>query len=98
MAIMTSLERVETVLRGGIPDQVPVGMHNFIMTAYASGLSYPEYFQNGELMAEGQLKAWREMAQPPWRRPVDAKWNTCETAHLFASGRPYTASMKSTNS
>ena len=63
MKTMTALERVETVLHGGIPDQVPVGMHNFIMTAYASGLSYPDYFQSGELMAEGHLKAWREFGQ-----------------------------------
>ncbi|MCX6067472.1 MAG: uroporphyrinogen decarboxylase family protein [Chloroflexi bacterium] len=60
---MTSLERVETVLRGGIPDRVPVAMHNFIMTAQASGMPYPEYFQNGEAMAEGHLKAWREFGQ-----------------------------------
>ena len=60
---MTSLERVETVLRGGIPDRVPVALHNFIMTAQSSGMPYPEYFQNGEAMAEGHLKAWREYGQ-----------------------------------
>ena len=57
---MTSLARVETVLRGGIPDRVPVALHNFILTAQSSGRPYPEYFQNGEAMAEGHLKAWRE--------------------------------------
>jgi uroporphyrinogen decarboxylase len=57
---MTSVERVETVLRGGIPDRVPVDLHNFMMTAQASGLPFPEYFQNGEAMAEGQIKSWRE--------------------------------------
>lgn len=57
---MTSLERVETVLRGGIPDRVPVHLHNFMMCALASGLPFAEYFQSGEAMAEGQLKAWRE--------------------------------------
>jgi len=30
------------------------------MTAKASGLPYLEFFQNGEAMAEGHLKAWRE--------------------------------------
>ncbi|MEI7845484.1 MAG: uroporphyrinogen decarboxylase family protein [Chloroflexota bacterium] len=60
ISTMTSLERVETVLRGGIPDRVPVALHNFIMTAQSSGMPYPEYFQNGEAMAEGHLKAWRE--------------------------------------
>jgi uroporphyrinogen decarboxylase len=60
MTTMTAVERVETVLRGGIPDRVPVDLHNFLMTAQASGLPFPEYLQNGEAMAEGQLKAWRE--------------------------------------
>ncbi len=60
METMTSVERTWTVLRGGIPDRVPVDLHNFMMTAHASGLPFPEYFQSGEAMAEGQLKAWRE--------------------------------------
>ncbi len=57
---LTSIERVEIVLRGGIPDRVPVNLHNFMMNARASGLSFPDYFQNGEAMAEGHIKAWRE--------------------------------------
>ena len=60
---MNSVERVDTVLRGGIPDRVPVALHNFIMTARASGQPYPEYFQSGEAMAAGHLKAWREFGQ-----------------------------------
>jgi uroporphyrinogen decarboxylase len=57
---MTSIERVEIVLRGGIPDRVPTDLHNFMMTAQASGMPFPEYFRNGEAMAEGQMNAWRE--------------------------------------
>ncbi len=57
---MTSLERVQTVLQGGIPDRVPVHLHNFMMCAQASGLPFPEYFHSGEAMAEGQMRAWRE--------------------------------------
>jgi uroporphyrinogen decarboxylase len=57
---MNSLERIWTVLRGGIPDRVPVDLHNFLMVAQASGLLFPEFLQNGEAMAEGQVKAWRE--------------------------------------
>ena len=57
---MNSVERVQTVLRGGIPDRVPVDLHNFMMTAHAAGLPFPEYFQDGEAMAEGQIRAWRE--------------------------------------
>jgi uroporphyrinogen decarboxylase len=60
---LTSVERVDTVLRGGIPDRVPVALHNFIVTALASGILFPEYFQSGEAMAEGHLRAWREFGQ-----------------------------------
>ncbi len=57
---MNSFERVMTVINHGIPDRVPVDLHNFMMAAQASGLPFPEYFQCGEAMAEGQVKAWRE--------------------------------------
>jgi len=57
---LTSLDRVKIVLNGGIPDRVPVDLHNFMMTAQASGMAFPEYFQNGEAMAEGHIKAWQE--------------------------------------
>jgi MtaA/CmuA family methyltransferase len=55
-----SIDRVATVLRGEIPDQVPVDLHNFLMVAQASGLPFPEFMQSGEAMAEGHIKAWHE--------------------------------------
>jgi MtaA/CmuA family methyltransferase len=55
-----SVERVEAVLRGDIPDQVPVDLHNFLMVAQDSGLPFPEFMQSGDAMAEGHIKAWRE--------------------------------------
>jgi uroporphyrinogen decarboxylase len=57
---MTPVERTWTVLNGGIPDRVPVDLHNFMMTATASGMSFPDFFQDGEAMAEAQIAAWRE--------------------------------------
>lgn len=57
---MSSVDRVERVLSGGIPDRVPTGLHNFMMSAMASGLPFPEYLQSGEAMADGGIKAWRE--------------------------------------
>jgi len=57
---MNSIERVETVLQGGIPDRVPVDLHNFLMTAQSSDLPFPEYLQNGAAMAEGQIRLWHE--------------------------------------
>jgi uroporphyrinogen decarboxylase len=60
---MTSLERVERVLSGGIPDRVPTSLHNFLVSAQDSGLSFDEYLQSGEAMAEGGTKAWQEFGQ-----------------------------------
>ncbi len=57
---MNSIERVNTVIRGGIPDRVPVDLHNFLMVAQASGLPFPEFMQSGDAMAEGHIRAWRE--------------------------------------
>ncbi|RME43043.1 MAG: hypothetical protein D6791_16415 [Chloroflexi bacterium] len=57
---MNSVERTLTVLDGGIPDRVPVDLHNFMMTAQASGMDFGEYFQKGEAMAAGQIAAWQE--------------------------------------
>ena len=57
---MTSQERVRTVLAGGIPDRVPVDLHNFLMTAQASGMPFGDFLQDGEAMAEWQIHLWRE--------------------------------------
>jgi MtaA/CmuA family methyltransferase len=57
---MSAVERTMTVLRGGIPDRVPVDLHNFMVTAYTSGIPFRDYFQDGEAMAAGQIAAWRE--------------------------------------
>ena len=60
MDTMTATERVETVLAGGIPDRVPVDLHDFMVSAHASDMTFPDYFQDGEAMAEGHIAAWRE--------------------------------------
>lgn len=57
---MSGRERTETVLRGGIPDRVPVDLHNFMVAAQASGRPFPAFLQDGEAMAEGQIDSWRE--------------------------------------
>ncbi|HEY3343154.1 MAG TPA: uroporphyrinogen decarboxylase family protein [Anaerolineae bacterium] len=57
---MTSLQRVVTVLSGGIPDRVPIHLNNFMMNAYALGQPFAAHFQDGAAMAEGHLRAWRE--------------------------------------
>lgn len=59
MKTMTSLERVMTVIAGGVPDRVPVGLHNFLMAARMAGIPLSECLQSGEKMAESHLVAWR---------------------------------------
>jgi uroporphyrinogen decarboxylase len=60
MARMSPIERVETVLRGGIPDRVPVDLHDFMLAARRSGMPFSAYFTDGEAMAQGHIAAWRE--------------------------------------
>jgi len=60
MNTMTAVERCETVLAGGIPDRVPVELHDFMVAAQASAASFPEFMRDGEVLAEGLLAQWRE--------------------------------------
>jgi len=54
---MNSLERVRTVLSGGIPDRVPVCLHNFQLAAREAGIPMEEYRSNPEAMACAHLQA-----------------------------------------
>lgn len=57
---MTSLERVMTTIGHGIPDRVPVDLHNFLAAIRSAGMPLGAALQSGELLAESQLRAWRE--------------------------------------
>ena len=57
---MNSIERVQAAIDLRKPDRVPVDLHNFQPAAYALGGSMADVFQNGDLLAEAMLKAWRE--------------------------------------
>ncbi len=48
-----------TVLSGGIPDKVPIDLHNFLMAPRMAGIPLSRCLNSGELMAESQLVAWR---------------------------------------
>ena len=54
---MNSLERVRTVLAGGIPDRVPVCLHNFMMAAQEAGVRIEDYRVNPEAIARTHLQA-----------------------------------------
>jgi uroporphyrinogen decarboxylase len=57
---MTSVERVRAAIELRVPDRVPVDLHNFQPAALATGLTLREVFQDGELLAQAMLDAWRE--------------------------------------
>ena len=57
---MTSLDRTLCVLNHGIPDRLPVALHNFLMACKMLGADFGETLQCGEALAEAQLLAWRE--------------------------------------
>jgi MtaA/CmuA family methyltransferase len=57
---MTSIERVQAAIELRAPDRVPVDLHNFQPAAYATGLPLRQVFQDGELLAQAMLDAWRE--------------------------------------
>lgn len=40
---MNKIERIQTVMNGGIPDRIPVMTHNFLMAAKEGGISMKEY-------------------------------------------------------
>ncbi len=56
---MNSLERTMAAIHGGLPDKVPVDLHNFQMCAEASGLEFQKFFTDGNVMAEYQIALWK---------------------------------------
>jgi MtaA/CmuA family methyltransferase len=54
---MNSLDRVRTVLAGGIPDRVPVCLHNFMMAVREAGERMEDYRVDPEIIARVHLQA-----------------------------------------
>lgn len=54
---MTPLERVATVLQGGIPDRVPAAPLVCGASRRVYGVTYEEWSQDGEIMAKSQIQA-----------------------------------------
>lgn len=54
---MNSLERVRTVLAGGIPDRVPVCLHNFMVAVREAGVRMEDYRVDPEIIARVHLQA-----------------------------------------
>ncbi len=57
---MNAIERTLAAIAFRKPDRLPTDLHNFQPAAAMLGLPLQEVFKNGELIAESQIKAWRE--------------------------------------
>ncbi len=57
---MNSLERTMKVMTGELPDRVPVALHNFLMAARMAGIPLNDCLQDGDLLAESQIYAWKQ--------------------------------------
>jgi len=57
---MDSIERTLATLAFKQSDRVPVDLHNFMVTPrYIGAEDSPDFYRNGEALAEGQIAAWR---------------------------------------
>jgi MtaA/CmuA family methyltransferase len=60
---MNSIERVGAAITLQQPDRVPVDLHNFQTAVMATGLPMSTVLQDGDMLAEAMLNAWREFGQ-----------------------------------
>lgn len=54
---MTRIERIRTVLAGGVPDRIPVMTHNFLMAAREAGVTMAEYRSSADVIAKTLIDA-----------------------------------------
>lgn len=75
---MTGAQRVTTVLQGGVPDHIPVMMHNFMLSAREAGFSMREFRSTAENM-------FRAMTQSCERYGLDGIFLDVDTALLASA-------------
>lgn len=54
---MNSIERIQTVMSGGIPDRIPVMTHNFLMAAKEAGVTMEQYRSDPDVIANTLIDA-----------------------------------------
>ena len=54
---MTRIERIRTVMAGGIPDRIPVVTHNFLMAAREAGVTMAQFRSSADVMAKTMIDA-----------------------------------------
>ena len=84
---MESIERTTKVLRGRLPDRVPIGLHSYLMAARMHGGRFDEILRDGEALAESQLKAWRTFGHDV----IMLENGVCATAEALGCRIRYTA-------
>ncbi|MEG2633178.1 MAG: uroporphyrinogen decarboxylase family protein, partial [Oscillospiraceae bacterium] len=47
---MNKIERIRTVMNGGVPDRIPVMTHNFMMAAKESGFTMKQYRESPDII------------------------------------------------
>lgn len=57
---MNSLQRVQAVIAGQIPDRVPVCLHNFMLAAREAGIPMEKYRADPRAIAQAHLQAWEK--------------------------------------
>ena len=55
--MMTSLQRIQAVWAGQLPDRVPVCLHNFMMAAREAGIPMEKYRRDAKAIAGAHLRA-----------------------------------------
>jgi uroporphyrinogen decarboxylase len=90
MPSMTSLERTFTTIRHGIPDRVPVALHNFLATIRYAGFPLAATLRDGEMLAEAQLKFWKDFRQDVimLENGVIAEAAACGSVAAFSDEQP----------
>jgi uroporphyrinogen decarboxylase len=86
---MTSLERTMVVLDHGVPDRVPVGLHNFLMALGMIGADFSQGTRRGEVLAEAQLAAWQEFGHDV----IMHENGVCAEAEALGCGVRYEADL-----
>ena len=103
---MNSLERVQTVLAGGIPDRVPVCLHNFMLAVREADVRMEDYRVDPEVIARVHLQAVEKYGYDCILVDTDttmlaealgARWNAPLMNPAASWNPPSTASMRSIN-
>jgi len=78
------------VIRHQIPDRIPVALHNFLPTIHYAGYPLGEALRDGEMLAEAQLKFWKDFEQDVimLENGVIAEAEACGSKAVYTDDQP----------